>query len=128
MNVRTQASSPAMSVALQGTSVPRFLTAFAARVSAADRYWSTVVGTTRANAALPAKLPSTSSARNASAGREVSPSRSRMVLLYCSRDSRRRGASGLLGPRILGTASEGITPGGSGGVGGVVVDGTIVPG
>src|SRR5450432_3102803 len=58
------------------------------------------MGETRASAALPEKVPSTSSDSKRSAGFVVSPSRSRTVLLYCRLDRRRRGAAGLLGPEF----------------------------
>ena len=75
----------------QPTSAGRSFTAAAASASAASWYFSASSGDTPSTAALLLKPPDTSSGGKRSAGAVRSPSRSRTVLLYSPRVSRRSG-------------------------------------
>src|SRR5688572_15561105 len=107
----------------QATRAGRFFTAVAARASAASWYFSARSGDTDSTAPLLEKPFDTSSGGKRSAGAVVSPNRSRTVLLYSTRVSRRSGARktsvllqavpggvGLVGSGLVGSVGPGRSP------------------
>src|SRR5262245_20794911 len=113
MNCRAHASSVA-DAGWQGTRAG-FFTASAASASAASRYFSASRGLMARTVALLAKPPVTWSAGNASAGERSTPRRSRTVLLYSTRVSRRSGegdgAAVTQGGALLAPPGPGAGPG-----------------
>src|SRR5689334_19759093 len=110
MNVVAHASAPAAAVGSQVTSVPRFfVTAVVASASAEIMYCSTSAGDICSAAALLSNPSRVSSLGKSSAGLDVSPSKSRTVLLYSNRLRRLT----KLGPGLVtvGSQARGCAPG-----------------